>query len=514
MAPKTLIGLAVAVVAAAPAQADFTSSLAGTTATMAGNANSDTVLIDQAGGLLRHNRFSAGDSGFASDFDWNSSTAGDQTLSATDPATNISIAAGAGDDTLQLGSPTAPIAGIAGNVAFDGQGGSDVFDYDDSADAVARTVHVRANEIFIALAGFFSNTEIARAELGSNGDTILVETMGPGVLTSVTGGGGNDTITFADQSLAAGHSYVIGTSSLQRDSDGVVAFSGIEAATLNAGSAADTIFKSGALAFALNGNAGADTFSTRDAVTDTVNCGADADNVLLSDAAEALTDCEASDRTPAPPSLAGTDPASPANENAPKVKGSAAAGTTVRLFTTADCSGTPAATGTAADFASPGLAVTVADNTTTTLRATATEPSGFTSACSADALTYVESTPAAVVPPDTTKPTITLAKLPKKVTIGMLEKGLTIRVTPSEASKLSVVALGSAKRATAAALQYNLTLASASHKLAAGQQKLRLKVSKALIGKARTVHVKLRITATDAAGNAGTLSRSFTARRR
>jgi hypothetical protein len=92
---------------------------------------------------------------------------------------------------------------------------------------------------------------------------------------------------------------------------------------------------------------------------------------------------------PAAPRITDTDPNSPANDNAPEVKGSAAAGTTVRLYKTAGCP----ALGSAAKFASPGITATVADNTTTAFRARATDAAGNVSPCSA-AFTYVEdSTP-------------------------------------------------------------------------------------------------------------------------
>ena len=104
---------------------------------------------------------------------------------------------------------------------------------------------------------------------------------------------------------------------------------------------------------------------------------------------------------PAPPTLTSTAPASPANDNSPKILGSAPAETTVRLYSSADCSGTPAATGTASELASPGLAVSVADDSTTTFRATATDSTADTSACSAG-IAYVEATtpPPTPVPPD------------------------------------------------------------------------------------------------------------------
>jgi hypothetical protein len=97
---------------------------------------------------------------------------------------------------------------------------------------------------------------------------------------------------------------------------------------------------------------------------------------------------------PPAPTITDTDPNSPANDNSPAVKGTAQAGTTVRLFKTAGCAnGTAVALGTAAQFASPGITATVADNTTTAFRARATDAAGNASACSA-AFNYVEdSTP-------------------------------------------------------------------------------------------------------------------------
>jgi hypothetical protein len=91
-----------------------------------------------------------------------------------------------------------------------------------------------------------------------------------------------------------------------------------------------------------------------------------------------------------PPVLAGTDPASPSNRNDPKVKGTAEDGSTVSLFTSADCSGLAVATGSAADFSAAGLTVTVADNSTTVFRATITDAAGNTSTCSTTSATYVE----------------------------------------------------------------------------------------------------------------------------
>jgi hypothetical protein len=100
---------------------------------------------------------------------------------------------------------------------------------------------------------------------------------------------------------------------------------------------------------------------------------------------------------PAAPSLTDTDPDSPANDNSPKIKGTAAGGSTVKLYANTFCTGSPAASGSAGDFASPGLAVSVADDSSTSFYATATDEAGNTSGCSTGAITYTEDTPP---PPD------------------------------------------------------------------------------------------------------------------
>ena len=86
---------------------------------------------------------------------------------------------------------------------------------------------------------------------------------------------------------------------------------------------------------------------------------------------------------PVAPVISDTDPDSPANDNKPEVKGSAEAGSAVRLYESDSCAGPIEALGSAAGFASPGLTATVAGNTAATFTATATDAAGNVSACSA-----------------------------------------------------------------------------------------------------------------------------------
>ena len=92
---------------------------------------------------------------------------------------------------------------------------------------------------------------------------------------------------------------------------------------------------------------------------------------------------------PAPPTLTRTNPTSPSDNLAPFVIGTATAGTTVKLYTNATCTGAPVATGTPEALASTGLQVTVAESTTTNIYATATDPSTIVSDCSR-AISYTQ----------------------------------------------------------------------------------------------------------------------------
>lgn len=95
--------------------------------------------------------------------------------------------------------------------------------------------------------------------------------------------------------------------------------------------------------------------------------------------------------TPAP-RLTVTNPVGPDNDNNPHVMGTAPAGTTVALFTTADCSGDPVAQGTAADLGGSGIAVQVPDNSVSNFYGVTIDAAGNRSACSAGVV-YDEVTP-------------------------------------------------------------------------------------------------------------------------
>jgi subtilisin family serine protease len=101
------------------------------------------------------------------------------------------------------------------------------------------------------------------------------------------------------------------------------------------------------------------------------------------------------DAVPPPtPTLSATSPSSPAKSSQPRLIGSAQPGASVDVYANATCSGPPVASGTAAQLAGPGIAVTVGEDTTTGFSVTATDLAPHTSACSAPiSYTHVKTTP-------------------------------------------------------------------------------------------------------------------------
>ena len=101
---------------------------------------------------------------------------------------------------------------------------------------------------------------------------------------------------------------------------------------------------------------------------------------------------------PAAPSITGSSPASPSNSTSPVLTGIAEVGSTVKIYASADCTGS-FVSGSAASFLSPGLTVAADANATTTFTATATDAAGNESACSAG-FAYIN---------DTAHPTVVLS---------------------------------------------------------------------------------------------------------
>jgi hypothetical protein len=164
-----------------------------------------------------------------------------------------------------------------------------------------------------------------------------------------------------------------------------------------------------------------------------------------------------SDMTPPdPPTLSGTNPASPANNNSPRVLGAAEGGSTVKLYTDASCTSGPVGTGSAAQFASPGITINsppVGDNSTTTFYATATDNSNNTSDCSSTlssggSVTYVEDSIPPSAPSSLSVTPSSPANNNNPVVSGSADSGTIVTLynapTTSDCTAGNVVATGSA----------------------------------------------------------------------
>jgi hypothetical protein len=192
-----LVGLA-----AAPAEAVYTSaSPGGTSATLTGDAAAfDVLTISSSGGLLRHNRFTAGDPGFDSDFDFRSGDPGDQTVSDSG-ASQLTINAGGGGDLVQLGFNNSVF-----NAAFTVDGGGDAdFLFTPFGTSGADTVTLNGGGIDGLAAGHVAHTTVEQVNLRAGGGNDLLKldatTTAP---TYLFGEGDNDTLQIADGAGLAG----------------------------------------------------------------------------------------------------------------------------------------------------------------------------------------------------------------------------------------------------------------------------------------------------------------------
>lgn len=158
------------------------------------------------------------------------------------------------------------------------------------------------------------------------------------------------------------------------------------------------------------------------------------------DAAQAVT---ALTEPPAPPSLTSTDPGSPSDINNPRILGSADAGSTVQLYAGASCEGDTVTSGTAAQLASPGIAVEVADDSIDQFSATATNVEENTSSCSAP-LSYTEDSTRPQAPSLTATAPASPADNEEPKIVGSAEAGSTVDIYSGALCEGSPVADGTA----------------------------------------------------------------------
>jgi streptogramin lyase/subtilisin-like proprotein convertase family protein len=126
------------------------------------------------------------------------------------------------------------------------------------------------------------------------------------------------------------------------------------------------------------------------------------------------------------PTLVALLPGSPANANTVTVFGVSEAGSTVNLFSNSSCTGKPLVTGTSSTFRDPGLAIPVADDSSTPIFGAITDRFGNRSLCSAQPLTYVEDSTAPATPTLTATDPHSPAPSNHPLVLGNAEPGSTV----------------------------------------------------------------------------------------
>lgn len=110
--------------------------------------------------------------------------------------------------------------------------------------------------------------------------------------------------------------------------------------------------------------------------------------------------------------------------------------------------------------------------------------------------------------PDTTRPQVRLAGVPRKMSRSRFLRGVRASVNTNETSSLQVELLASARRAVISRV-YGLQLGRKTYARARGTRRVRVRPSKALVGAARSFHVRLRVLAIDRAGNRRAVTRTI-----
>jgi hypothetical protein len=214
LAQQQAQNLLVAAPLAQPAAAlghTYTASLSGSSAVFTGDGAADTLVFDATNGVLRHNRFTAGDPGFASDLDFDSTASGEQQLPAA-ATSSVTVHTGGGADVVRLGTSTVPASSLLANFTIDNNGsdGQSVqLIIDDSASLVASRVVISAGHIVVTpLNGTTPTLDVTLAGnvltggitfiSGQADDQISVQSSRAGEPLLLDSGNGLDTVTIGE----------------------------------------------------------------------------------------------------------------------------------------------------------------------------------------------------------------------------------------------------------------------------------------------------------------------------
>src|SRR4051794_4887902 len=191
--------LAIGLVVPATAGATVTGSVTGNAATLTSDGSGDFVRLASSGGLLAHFGVPLTVGGFNSDFDWDSSTAGDQTL-GNDGTSSVTYNGAGGDDELIVGGNGNPSSGILAPVTFDGGANTDLETVQDSSATAPRNVTVTSTAVSPAglAARPYSNVEDLEVETGHANDIVNIASTAPLTKTNAFMNAGDDLVAVAD----------------------------------------------------------------------------------------------------------------------------------------------------------------------------------------------------------------------------------------------------------------------------------------------------------------------------
>ena len=140
----------------------FMATLSATAVTITGDLAGDTLTFDvDDSGFLQHDR--AGDAGFNSSIDLDSSTSGDQSLLASS-VTSLTVNAGDGADTITL---SAALTGLTGAVTINGDGGNDTVNLN------ADITFASGNSLNVDLTNDAAGGDVDQINVGANANLVL-----------------------------------------------------------------------------------------------------------------------------------------------------------------------------------------------------------------------------------------------------------------------------------------------------------------------------------------------------
>jgi len=179
----------------------YVATLTGNAVVLAGDTASDTLIISAVNGFLKHNRFTAKDAGFASDFDFDSATAGVQMLAA-DPASSVAINLGTGTDAVILGGNQLASA-LKATFAINNTGADgDTLEINSAAETANQTLDLSNNGLgTIVLTGLGGAISITGDGFGKftlrtgKGNDQVSHGGALATLTVIETGAGNDSVT-------------------------------------------------------------------------------------------------------------------------------------------------------------------------------------------------------------------------------------------------------------------------------------------------------------------------------